>query len=115
MSCLFDSLSEFIGEAREHIRIKICDYLHDNKPILEGMETSYILSLDNADYIHQMRKPQTWGGAIEIQAACNIWQVRIFISIGRENTIEFLPISTPYTSTHYLIWTGNHFLFSRSD
>ena len=40
MSCLFNSLSHFIGEPSNEIRQKICDYLQENKPILDGALTS---------------------------------------------------------------------------
>jgi hypothetical protein len=84
MSCLFNSMSHFIKEdgCPNGIRQRICDYLEKNLPILEGMETCDVLQLEAptaAHYISKMRKSSTWGGAIEIQCACNIWNARIIV------------------------------------
>ena len=75
MSCLFNSLNYFVKEGSLEIRQKICDYLQENKPIIDGLETSTVLMFENPninDYITKMRLTSTWGGAIEIQCACNI-------------------------------------------
>ena len=104
MSCLFNSLSHFIAQTEpQAIRHRICDYLQSNSPIIDGMATHDVLQLDSGSspeqYIGAMRRPCTWGGAIEIQAACNIWNARILvhdIRMGRGQdhvkTIEFLPL-----------------------
>ena len=48
MSCLFNSLQYFIpNESSVDIRNKICDYLQNNNKIIDGLETSYVLQLDN--------------------------------------------------------------------
>ena len=69
MSCLFNSLSYFFNESSYDIRQQICDYLLQNKPIIDGLETNFILNLENPYYIQHMRQMSTWGGAIEIQCA----------------------------------------------
>lgn len=114
MSCLFNSLSHFINGTSDQIRQIICDYLKDNKPIIDGLDTHFILSLDNNhnDYIRNMRHSSTWGGAIEIQAACNIWNTRIIVFNKRSipNThIEFLPVNNNFEYTIKLEWNGNHY------
>ena len=38
MSCLFNSLSYFIKEDSYIIRNKICDYLEQNKKIIDGLD-----------------------------------------------------------------------------
>ena len=43
MSCLFNSLNYFVKEGSLEIRQKICDYLQENKPIIDGLETSTVL------------------------------------------------------------------------
>ena len=77
MSCLFNSLSRFIPESSADIRQKICDYLEANNKIMDGVETKDILNMDSNNYIQAMRNTSTWGGAIEIQAACNIWNLSL--------------------------------------
>ena len=114
MSCLFNSLNHFINFDSYTIRQKICNYLENNQPIIDGIETDLILSLDSSKdaYINNMRSTSTWGGAIEIQAACNLWNLRIIIINIRNapNTeIEFLPLNNNYTHTIKLSWNGYHY------
>jgi hypothetical protein len=112
MSCLFNSLEHFIGENSFEIRKKICDYLENNNSIIDGLETNTILNFENNNYIQNMRNMSTWGGAIEIQSACNIWNLRIIVINNRDNEnikIEFLPINTNYEKTITIEWTGGHY------
>ncbi len=119
MSCLFNSLSYFLNENSFQIRQKICDYLQENKPIIDGLETNDVLKfVDNNNcnnYISNMRLVTTWGGAVEIQSACNIWNLRINVSNFRNQNeqdnkiIEFIPIKEKYEKTIDIYWTGGHF------
>ena len=126
MSCLFNSMSHFIKEdgGPNGIRQRICDYLEKNLPILEGMETCDVLQLEApsaAHYISKMRNSSTWGGAIEIQCACNIWNARIIVhdirshySNNKNNKIEFLPLKSENAQQHpslelNLEWSGGHY------
>lgn len=124
MSCLFNSMSHFIKEEWDPtgIRQRICDYLEKNLPILEGMETRDVLKLEapsSESYITKMRHASTWGGAIEIQCACNIWNARIIVHDIRShhrhennNKIEFLPLNSstnPPSFEFHLEWSGGHY------
>lgn len=115
MSCLFNSLHYFIKEGSYEIRQKICDYLQENKPIIDGLDTNYILSLESQsseNYISNMRLMSTWGGAIEIQCACNIWSLCINVKNYRDNNnsiIEFIPLNNHYNKTINIYWTGGHY------
>ena len=116
MSCLFKSLAFFFKQLDDaEIRSKICSYLERNKPLIEGVDTREILKIEtgsqsSSEYVHSMRRRSTWGGAIEIRAACNIWKVRIIVLNLRDRTrIEFLPISDTYRATLEISWTGNHY------
>ena len=118
MSCLFNSLHYFIpNESSFDIRQKICDYLQGNEKIIDGLETNFVLQLDSSDnkesrYIEKMRCINTWGGAIEIQVACNIWHIRIIVKnhrSGERSDIEFIPINNQYDKTIELEWTGGHY------
>jgi hypothetical protein len=87
-------------------------YLEENKPIIDGLETSFILDLENPNYIRDMRNTSTWGGAIEIQAASSIWNLRIIVKNYRnrgEKDIEFIPLSQNYQRTIEVYWTGGHY------
>ncbi|NCA22313.1 MAG: hypothetical protein EBS86_14395, partial [Crocinitomicaceae bacterium] len=65
-------------------------------PIIDGISTHEILSMENNNYIQHMRNSSTWGGAIEISAACNLWNVKIIvydIRTQQRTAIEFIPIN----------------------
>ena len=115
MSCLFNSLHYFIKEGSNEIRQKICNYLQENKPIISGLDTNQVLLLEDTNvnnYINKMRETYTWGGAIEIQCACNIWNLQIIVKNIRDSenkTIEFLPITGNYNRTIYISWNGGHY------
>jgi len=112
MSCLFNSLSYFIPESSYDIRQKICDYLEKNNEIIDGLETNFILNLENPNYIRDMRKTSTWGGANEIQTACILWKLQIIVKNYRNRgnkDIDFLPLNGDYERTIKIYWTGGHF------
>ncbi len=112
MSCLFNSLSYFIKLDSYTVRQLICDYLEQNKPIIDGLETHEILKYENNNYIHSMRGTSTWGGAIEIQCACNIWSAQIIVNNHRDSnntSIEFIPLSGSFERTMTIYWTGGHY------
>lgn len=112
MSCLFNSMSYFFKEDSQIIRNKICDYLQENKPIIDGLDTKFILSMENSNYINNMRNSSSWGGAIEIQAACNIWNTKITVinirNLNKKN-IEFLPVKGNTNNNISVTWSGGHY------
>ena len=112
MSCLFHSLSYFIPETSLSIRQHICNYLEANNTIIDGLETKDILNMESVDYIQSMRNPSTWGGGIEIQAACNIWKISINVHDIRGDTnsiICFIPVVTEVLKTINISWNGGHY------
>ena len=84
-------------------------------PIYNILDTNYILSLEHTsseNYISKMRLIHTWGGAIEIQCACNIWGLCVNVKNYRDNnnrTIEFIPLNNSYNKTIYVYWNGGHY------
>lgn len=119
MSCLFNSINYFIkADNGEDVRQCICNYLDNNYPVMENMETrSVLISEDpSGNYVNHMRNSCTMGGAIEIQAACNIWKLKIIVINNRGDSsdkkfIEFVPIINKgkILRTIHLSWTGNHY------
>ena len=112
MSCLFNSLSYFVKENSYDIRQKICDYIEQNKPIMDGLETKDIIKYEAPNYIQNMRNTSTWGGALEIQVACNLWKYKIIVNNHRDRNhskIEFCPITGPADQMIELQWTGGHY------
>lgn len=115
MSCLFNSLSHFIKEDSNTVRQKICDYLQAGKPIIDGISTNEILQFEGTTpemYVSRMRNTSTWGGAIEIQAACNIWEASVNVDNRRDvggKTINFAPVSGISNKTFNIYWIGGHY------
>ena len=112
MSCLFNSLSYFVKENSNDIRQKICDYIEQNKPIVDGLDTKDIIKYEGPNYIQTMRNTSTWGGAIEIQAACNLWNYKIIVNNHRDRNhtkIEFVPVTGSVEQMIELQWTGGHY------
>lgn len=121
MSCLFNSLEYFLQIPSKEIREKICDYLDNNNVIFDGIETKELLLMESDNYINEMRKTSTWGGAIEIKAACNIWNLEIIvynirnmyqIDTNKNNSqIQFIPNGEINNSIKkiYLTWNGFHY------
>ena len=94
MSCLFESLSPHLHASAPVIRSAICDHLESNRTILEGVDTHSLIEDEHTDYVSWMRDHSTWGGAIEIKVACDIWNVVIRVHNVRDHpvqTIQFAP------------------------
>ena len=117
MSCLFDSLSVHLHAPSCEIRRAICDYLDSNRTILEGVDTRSLIEQEHSDYVSWMRRDSTWGGAIEIKAACDIWNVVIRVHNVRDGSVvamQFVPSQMPATMvdalrTIDLQWNGGHY------
>ena len=83
---------------------------------MDGMATADVLALESGlaagPYIAQMRSPQTWGGAIEIQACAVLHSLRIIVKNLRnrgQKDMEFLPLLGAVTSTLTISWSGGHY------
>jgi len=94
------------------LRQEICNYLQENKPIIEGLDTTMILDMENKKYVEHMRNSSTWGGAIEIQAACNLYNVKIIVKDIRHQdgkNIEFIPLHQNIEREFFITWNGGHY------
>ena len=120
MSCLFNSLGRLLVKDPQALRQEICNYLEAGSPVIDGMATADVLALESgiqaAPYIARMRQPQTWGGAIEIQACACLHSVRILVKNLRQQNrgriykdMEFLPLSGTVTRTLTVSWNGGHY------
>ena len=116
MSCLFNSLVYFLNIKSSEIRSKICDFLENNNKIFDRIDTKDLLELESDNYVKKMRKNSTWGGAIEIKAACNIWNLEIIVCNIRngdrnDSQIQFIPNNgvNSLTKKIYITWNGFHY------
>ena len=83
---------------------------------MDGMTTADVLALESGiqagPYIARMRSPQTWGGAIEIQACACLHSVRILVKNLRnrgQKDMEFLPLTGAVTASLTISWNGGHY------
>lgn len=110
MSCLFNSISYFMSINSDELRNNACDYLEQNKPIINELDTNLILQFDDANYVQKMRYNTTWGGAIEIAAICNLYNIKIIVKNLEDcKDIEFLPLCNNFNNIIYISWNGVHF------
>ena len=112
MSCLFNSIGKLLDKNPQVLRNEICDYLQANNKLIDGLDTKAILKMESMNYVRNMRRPSSWGGAIEIQCACNICNCRINVLNIRERpqrTIEFIPSNGKIERTLNISWTGGHY------
>ena len=115
MSCLFNSLVRFIKEDidGECLRQTICNYLETNPMLmLDDTDIATIIlaetGLSKEQYIELLRRPSTFGGAIEIRAFTKIFKLNVCVhSVPNGKRIEF--IEDPEYSWCVLTWTGNHY------
>lgn len=134
MSCLFDSISFFTKNcSSQQMREMVTEYLQSDPPYLDSMKFSEVFSMFSkedvhftsniTEYSHRMKSSQTWGGAIEIQAICNLFNISIQVHVlhnpsSSQKPIVFIPSSPvlpssidPEEPLHILsiTWNGGHF------
>jgi len=145
MSCLFRSLVFYIKDLNEHdLRQWICHYLAQNPKIMDQPFSKWLLiesspstvelpsplrsppthpytSLQELEllrkYIQTMRLSNTWGGAYEIHAFCELFQSRVHVHVLSSPSsppIEFIPnkIQTHHLSNLPILtlsWNGFHY------
>ena len=116
MSCLFNTLSNFVDLNSNELRKNICNYLSNNPRMFEDVTASDYVTWSNEgyknleDYINRMRHNSTWGGAIEIKAFCNMYFMNVNVLDTRTNinTIEFVEGSKG-KQTINIKWNGGHY------
>lgn len=113
MSCLFKSLSYFFPNITEQqLRHVICNYLQRNLTV-GCAKAKEVIKWESGvglqEYVNNMRKSSTWGGAIEIKCFCDILKRNVIVnSIPNNKQIQFLS-STPNVPTLRIYWTGGHY------
>jgi len=113
MSCLFHSLAKFVSHHDyQKLRQDICNFLDSYQPLLDDLTIKEIAELDGItkeQYIENMRQDSTWGGAPEIRAFCEMYNVGVKVLVLQSGKlIEFKP--TKDSSIFVLIsWNGGHF------
>lgn len=111
MSCLFQSFSRLIEKDHCEIRKEICDYLQEDNVLFDNLTIKDIAEFEGMSkdqYINNMRQYHTWGGAPEIKAFCELYNICVKVLVTQDNKeIVF----TPKTQTKIIkiSWNGGHF------
>jgi len=110
-------LSAFVDSVSENeLRQIICNYLEKNPKIMDDLSLKDILhidGMDTAEYVRNMRHSSTWGGALEIKAFAEIYQVGVVVRVrqtGRD--IVFKPSSMQNATCLNAVmieWQGVHY------
>lgn len=119
MSCLFDALASIVGASGAVVRERICAEL-DNDPTLFPDSPLRVSDTHDAAtpqahaaYVHQMRNPATWGGAIEIKCFCDLYRAHVHVHMVHHGhtILSFTPtaaLDTPVVVGH-LGYNGSHY------
>lgn len=85
MSCLFDSLAPAVGLHPWVLRRAIAAYLKTDPKLLEDIKATDIISWtegqDLQSYANRMAQSNTWGGAIEIRAFCELFEMNVIVHV----------------------------------
>lgn len=115
MSCLFIALGYFmLDRDPDRLRQDICDYLENNPKLYEdGLDLETITQFEGLtkdQYLQNMRNRNTWGGAIEIKAFCDLYEIDVEVSIINNGKVVHFKSTKPHRNGLIRIyWTGNHF------
>jgi len=113
MSCLFHSLCRFVSHGDyKKLRQDICNFLDSNQPLLDELTIKDIAELDGItkeQYIQNMRDDSTWGGAPEIKAFCEMYNVIVKVVVLSSRKVIDFTSSRPTDRYVIISWNGSHF------
>lgn len=84
MSCLFRALSKFVKDQKvdeKILRDSICTYIQETEFLIKEVSDISLFGCPKPTYVSKMRRPQSWGGAIEIQAFCQMFNAKVIVSM----------------------------------
>jgi hypothetical protein len=113
MSCLFNSLAPAVSLNSEVLRMAIAAYLKTDPKLLDNINAKDIVAWTEGqtleEYANRMSRSGSWGGAIEIRAFCELFDMNVTVHVlytGKEFTVE--TSKNPIRTVH-ISYTGNHF------
>ena len=110
MSCLFNALEKYLKVPSVQIRSTVCNYLEENKVLIEGMETKDVLAAIDDRYVEHMRHETTFGSAIEIAVVCRLWGVNVEVKAeNATDTVFMFDIHQNPKQVCVLYWNGGHY------
>lgn len=116
MSCLFQSLSGFVGSDAATVRSEICDALAiaNEGDVYAGVPipkwTEYASDDSRGKYIERMRCPSTMGGGLEIATACYLYSIEARVYTNGRCVARFpAPNGVPNPAVALLDYNGHHY------
>lgn len=108
MSCLFDSIGEGIQASGAAVRDVVCCYLSQDGQLFDDATAKDVI---DSGYTQRMRRPGTWGGGIEIRAACEALNLIITVhGPPLRNPVTFYPLKPRLGARRIcLYYTGSHY------
>lgn len=121
MSCLFKSLSAPLSVNTDELRRIIVSYLSTNPPLLDDLKAADIIQFNElgmslSQYTRHMSDAQSWGGAIEIKAFCDLFKCNVTIHVlYTRKTFTFETSRGPPKYNIHIVYNGNHFEYYKTD
>lgn len=114
MSCLFQSLGHLTGLDPTTLRDRICNFILENKELMEGVDTAKVVEWESRqsleEYVRHMRSTSTWGGATEIAAFVNLFNIPVtVVDLRTQKRIEFQPPRRTRKRALCITWNGSHY------
>lgn len=116
MSCLFDALGYFAGESGALMRQRLCNYMTRDAPI-QGSTIHQRIRWESGqtpeDYITHMRRPATWGGALEVACFVELYGWRVVCGYagpaGAPDTTYEPVCHAPHETVRIIWYAGGHY------
>jgi len=113
MSCLFDSLAKCLQIDSTSLRYYIVKFLKTNPILLDDITAKDVIEwtddIDLNSYTDKMLNTNEWGGAIEIKAFCELYNVNVKIHVQYTGKSFIITSSQKSNKTIHISYTGNHF------
>lgn len=113
MSCLFNSLAPAVSIGSSDLRRIIANYLKTNPKLLDDIKAADIIQWtedqDLQVYANRMSNTNTWGGAIEIKAFCQLFHKNVVIHVLYTGKQFHVKSSHNSTCNVHISYNGTHF------
>lgn len=108
-SCCFHSLAYILHDKNTQKGPELRDLAaqliaSDPKTYNEG-----ILGMKNSSYVQHLLNPDTWGGAVEVRAMADFYQIEICLMDLQTGREDHFGIDKGYSRRGFLFYTGNHY------
>ncbi len=113
MSCLFNSLAPAVNLHPEVLRKAIAAYLKTDPELLDDIKATDIIAWTEGrslqDYADRMANPGVWGGAIELKAFCELFDMDVVVHVSYTATEFTVESSKMPRRVVHISYTGSHF------